>query len=189
MKKNNSSSPIKIIIVLLAAGFLFYVGSIFYHRNFNDNNNKDSGITDEKTELEKLKNRPPINTELAPPENEEKNDDSSSSENTENTRESQFEISRDDCDSECKNYQTTKEIDYCRQVCGLNSTKNPTVDENTQNNENEGCEELSGLEQDYCWRDQAITEKNFEKCQKIRDGNVYNQCRNRITEDLIDSQF
>ena len=78
MTKRNSKSKIffKLIILILAVYFLYFVGSIFYERNFIKN---DTPFTEEKTEkveLEKLKNRPPINTEIFPPEENQKPDDS-----------------------------------------------------------------------------------------------------------------
>ncbi|MCK4636023.1 MAG: hypothetical protein KAT32_04095 [Candidatus Moranbacteria bacterium] len=196
MKKRDSLFKIiiKIVATLLAVYFLYYVGTIFYTRNFN----KDEIIlmeeNNEKTELEKLKNRPPINTEITPPEQNEK--PTENEDNSESERESQFKISLDDCNDECTNYEEINKINYCKQVCGLSSAENSTNDSESETDESsdqesqtENCEEFSDLKKDYCWRDQAITETNFEKCQKIEDGNIFKQCKNRITEDIIDNQF
>lgn len=182
MKKRNKNPLFKIIILILVIVFVYYVGSIFYNRNFNKSGPILMEEKDEQTEIDKLKNRPPIDTEIDLPEQDQETIKTSEPE-----RESQFEISRNDCNNECKNYKTIEKNQYCKQVCGLESSLvNPP---NNEEIPEKNCENLSGLEKDYCWRDQAISETNFEKCKKIQDGNIFKQCKNRITEDIIDSQF
>lgn len=191
MKKRNKKSFIKIVLTILILIFIYYVSLIFYDRNFNEKYNIDlMEKKDEQTELKELKNRPPINTEIYLPEENENNSKNNQEENisTEQARENRFEISLDDCNNECENYKEVNKLNYCKQVCGLiSTTKSEITKDNKNNQENTGdCNNLTGLEKDYCWRDQAITETNFEKCQKIEDGNVFKQCKNRITEDIID---
>ncbi len=193
MTKINSKSKIffKLIILILALYFLYFVGSIFYERNFIKNEINLTEEKDEQTELEKLKNRPPINTEISSPkENPELDNSDDKSESNNFERESQLEISRNDCDNQCKNYTEISKLEYCKQVCGLISMEKTKGNENSKADDvGKACEEFIGIKKDYCWRDQAIDETNFEKCKKIKDGNVYKQCKNRITEDIADSQF
>lgn len=160
---------------------MFYVGSIFYNRNFNENDLNLIEEKNEQAEIDTLKNRPPLNTDI--PEEDPK-EDIPTKENMEPPRESQFEISLSDCNNECATYKEISRFNYCKQVCGL-----VPISENTSSEQEiiKNCKDLSGLEKDYCWRDEAINETNFEKCQKIEDGNIYKQCKNRITEDIIDN--
>lgn len=176
MKKRNKNSSSKIIILIIVVVFIYYVGSIFYNRNFNEN---DTIILmeekNEQAELDKLKNRPPLNTEIEPPEQSQE-----VKKEIEPQRESQFEIPNQDCTNQCKNHKEVNKLNYCKQVCGLTSIKKSEEDA-------ENCDKLFGLEKDYCWRDAAINKTDFEKCKKIEDGNIFEQCKNRITEDIIDS--
>jgi hypothetical protein len=180
---------LKLLLLILLVVFLIYAGSVVYDRYFLKKQiiNLENS-SDEKNDLEKLKNRPPLDTEIN---FTEENDISQNTEKIEEERKSQFEISLTDCKFECQHYgKEIEKFSYCQQVCGLNSTltqnsnsENNTNSENTQEN---NCEKIEKLEKDYCWRNLAIKEKKFEICQKIEDKNIFQQCKNRITEDMLD---
>jgi len=84
-------------------------------------------------------------------------------------------IAKEDCDSECKNFIGDKR-DYCNEVCGFK-----TINENVA-----GCENLNGLQKDYCLKDLGITKKDFKICENISDSNIKSTCKNRIMEDNVD---
>lgn len=90
-----------------------------------------------------------------------------------------LEITPVDCDNECIYFEIEKERDYCKQVCGLSAPTDP---------QDNGCDALSGLERDYCWKDEAVRKTDFSICQKIEDSKIKEVCQNRITEDIIDNQ-
>lgn len=86
-------------------------------------------------------------------------------------------ISDGDCDNECENYKDSGEkLLYCQEVCGLKKPKAPA----------DSCDDKSGLEKDYCLKDKAINEQDFEICEKISDATIKKTCQNRIAEELLD---
>lgn len=89
-----------------------------------------------------------------------------------------FNVSAADCDNECQNFKdSATNLKYCQQVCGLSPTTN-----------NSSCENKTELEKDYCLKDLAVSKKDFKICDQIKDGGIKKTCRNRITEDIIESQ-
>lgn len=84
----------------------------------------------------------------------------------------------DECDSECEGLES-EELEYCRQICGLAAVKK----------DGENCGDLEGLKKDYCFKDLAVAEKDYEICEKIKDSGIKKTCQNRITEDIFDEQI
>lgn len=93
-------------------------------------------------------------------------------------------VSPSDCDNECSEFKKENELEYCREVCGLSNA----VQENTAKKVPDNCESASGLQKDYCLKDLAIKNKDFKTCDTIVDSGVKKACKNRITEDIIESQ-
>ena len=131
--------------------------------------NKDKQV-DKKDETlsESNKQKNDINT------NDDTDDNSNSSDQNEF-----INITSEDCNEGCGQFEDEEDNKYCREVCGLDSETNETVAE---------CDKLSDLEKDYCWKDKAISEKNFKTCKKIKDKKIKQTCENRITEDILDSE-
>lgn len=88
-----------------------------------------------------------------------------------------LEISKQDCDNHCKEYTETEDLDYCKQVCGLSAV----------NEKADGCDALEDLEKDYCLKDLAISKKDMTTCDQIEDNGVKKTCKNRVTEDILES--
>lgn len=86
------------------------------------------------------------------------------------------EIDSDDCDNECEGF-SDDELTYCQQVCGLIPAETGI----------ENCDNLSGIQKDYCLKDLAIAKKDFKYCIEIKDAGVKNTCENRVAEDIIDA--
>lgn len=85
-------------------------------------------------------------------------------------------ISPSDCDNECASFKEDK-LKYCQEVCGL------SVQQSSNN-----CNNKSNLEKDYCLKNDAIQNKDFKICDQISDSGVKKACKNRVTEDIIESQ-
>lgn len=86
-------------------------------------------------------------------------------------------VTREDCEDECETYEEADDLKYCQQVCGLNKA---------QDNQKSDCESLSGVEKDYCLKNQAIDQNSLSICEKISDKKIKKTCQNRIAEDLLD---
>lgn len=89
------------------------------------------------------------------------------------------DIKREDCLDGCKRFSKGKELVYCQQFCGLNKVQSEVSD----------CNVLSGLEKDYCFKEQAIKQQDFKICEKIADKGIRRSCSDRLTDDLLDKQF
>jgi len=87
-----------------------------------------------------------------------------------------YEITEKNCNNECESIKNTKKKDYCKEICGFG---NNNVDE-------ENCDILTHIKKDYCIRDRAIKQHNIIICDTIADKGIMDQCRNRVSEDVID---
>ncbi|MBM3256209.1 MAG: hypothetical protein FJZ04_01935 [Candidatus Moranbacteria bacterium] len=88
-------------------------------------------------------------------------------------------VTSKDCDNDCVRLKDNQErYKYCQEVCGdtVVSKKNSEAE----------CDELSGLEKDYCFRDLAVSKKDSDICAKIGDQKLQSVCRNRVTEELLE---
>lgn len=88
-----------------------------------------------------------------------------------------IKISPSDCNNECSNFKKENELEYCKHACGL-SAEQPTDD----------CSDKNDLEKDYCLKDLAVKNKDFKACDQINDSGIKKACKNRVTEDIIESQ-
>lgn len=84
-----------------------------------------------------------------------------------------------DCKNECKGFQEAEDVTYCKQVCGLTAPKKNVS----------RCEALEDLDQDYCYKDLAISKNDPKICDKIDDAGIKKTCKNRLLEDIIDQQM
>jgi len=83
-----------------------------------------------------------------------------------------------DCDNNCAQYKDNPDnLKYCQEVCGITPVK--------PKNSEEDCANLSGLDQNVCWRDLAVSKKDFAICDKISDAKLQKVCRNRVTEEVL----
>lgn len=87
-------------------------------------------------------------------------------------------ISPEQCSSNCHDFKKdSKKLDYCQQVCGITPVEK--VDD---------CNEQKDLQKDYCLKGLAITNEDISQCDNINDANIKQSCKNRITQDIIESQ-
>lgn len=82
-----------------------------------------------------------------------------------------------DCENRCVDFKGG-DLDYCREICGLN--------QKNSNASSGDCSDRSGLTKDYCLRDLGIEKRDFKFCDQIADAKVKKNCRDRITEDMLD---
>jgi hypothetical protein len=83
-----------------------------------------------------------------------------------------------DCDNNCANFKDNADnLKYCQEVCG----DRPVAPKDSETQ----CENLAGLEKDSCWRDLAVSKKDFAICDKISDAKLKKVCRNRVTEEVL----
>lgn len=87
-----------------------------------------------------------------------------------------LQVTDQDCKNECKGFQLDEDVTYCKQVCGLTAPKKDVS----------GCESLSDLEKDYCYKDLAIFKNDPRLCEKVEDAGVEKTCKNRLLEDIAD---
>jgi len=94
-----------------------------------------------------------------------------------------LDVTTQDCDNNCKSFSDAEDLKYCQNVCGLSKPKK-TVSKSSD------CAAIEdSLEQDYCYKDLAISKKDMKICDNIGDTNIKKTCTNRITEDIIDAQM
>lgn len=89
-----------------------------------------------------------------------------------------LEVSKKDCDNQCASFKDPNELKYCRQICGLEPIKKNIT----------GCDNLEGLEKDYCLKDLAVAKKDFKICDQVEDSSVKKTCVNRVTEEIFNNQ-
>lgn len=87
----------------------------------------------------------------------------------------QLEVTRKDCDNNCKRFTLVDDVKYCKNFCGLD----------TEKNKRNGCDEWQDIKKDYCLKQEAIDTKNMNICSLIADPAIKKSCQNRITEDTL----
>ena len=172
-----------IIFIVVFAGILYYAFTIFKKRDFLEKNVENNNL--EKTKKSTLQsqdfsaNPSSINSEDSNNEKRQNTTDEEKDASEIHSSENKplYQVTTDDCVSECNNRkENKKEYLYCQQVCGL-------VEEDKKY---DSCDSLNDLDKDYCLRDKAIKEKDIQMCDDIHDGGIQQQCINRIREDVID---
>jgi hypothetical protein len=82
------------------------------------------------------------------------------------------------CDNDCAGYKDSADnLKYCQEVCGIR----PATPKDSAGQ----CENLTGLDQDSCWKDLAVSKKDFSFCEKISDAKLQRVCENRVTEEVL----
>ena len=90
----------------------------------------------------------------------------------------QPDVQSADCDNNCAQYKDNADnLKYCQEVCG----DRPVAPKDSADQ----CANLSGLDQNSCWRDLAVSKKDFSICDKISDAKLQKVCRNRVTEEVL----
>jgi hypothetical protein len=111
--------------------------------------------------------------------------DSNSNDDSENTQAPDITVTSKDCDNECKKFEKDNELEYCQEICGITTYFEDSNDEGGETSE---CDDANGIQKDYCLKDIAVGNKDFNACEEIRDSNIKKACKNRISEDIMESQ-
>jgi hypothetical protein len=180
---------LSIILIIAISGALFWMIPIFKKRYFSENQKEPKILTFQD----------PSNSDLSNPQNEnsqenpEGKEGENSQEMNEETKEVQIDVSNSEskkednvfanitpehCNSKCKAFINSFEFfEYCEQVCGISPSKEVSASD---------CEDKKNLPRDYCFKDLAISKKDFSLCEKIKDSNVLRTCKNTITQNIIE---
>jgi hypothetical protein len=162
------------IYIIAAAAVLYFGYTVVKARYFPP---KNSGAGNQKNETQL-----PTSNQNGTPSSMDQN--SASPENVSPGDENQpldgthLYVSSGDCDNNCKKFRENAEnLKYCQEVCGDIPV--------TKKNSEADCAGLAGLEKDYCWRDLAVSKKDFSFCEKISDAKLKTVCRSRVTEEVL----
>lgn len=167
-------SKLLIILLLISVGFVAYFSyPIIKSRYFKD-------------WVFKPQQKTIINNDSADMSSEEENGEShffnKDIQDTTDESGTKPNISAADCDNECKDFSANQgNLIYCREVCGLSELEKKPEALNDCNNQ-------SGIQKDYCFKDLAIKNKDFKTCDQISDEGIKKACKNRITEDIIETE-
>ncbi len=154
-----------IIYIIIFVALAYYVMNLFIDRNENI------------TQPQEIKIDTPQHTKNTT-KNDQVTDINETNEDThEKIKKQEYEITRDDCFDDCTNVNDNVQ-DYCKEVCGLSEQRYTN-----------GCDVKNGIEKDYCWKDSAIKNSDYSICEKISDNNIYETCKTRITEDIINNSL
>lgn len=179
------TTPSKISLTIFV--ILFLSASTYGFMAFRERNS-DSKDTEKKTsaEQEASNDLPSEQNSVADDTTENSAVDADTSEEmvdenapVENTN--YLNISRTDCDNQCKDFTESADLKYCQEICGAPAIKKEVKEKSE-------CEGLEDLEKDYCLKDLAITKQDISICLEIEDTNVLKTCKNRIAQDLLEAQ-
>ena len=94
-------------------------------------------------------------------------------------------IHKSDCENECAGRKSVDiEYKYCREICGFNEIKDK--EDPKINNEEEDCDDIEdSFEEDVCWKEKAIKEKNDKYCDEIYSEALSKVCHNRVLEEIM----
>lgn len=182
--KNTTKFSILAFIFMLA-GLTIYGFSIFRDRDekaksTSEKNIDSSLIPTETIEQESITssidNKPFIDNSAV-----DSPTDNLSDENTPDEKNNYLDVSKTDCGNSCKDFTEPADLKYCQQICGIMQVKKDVK-------EKKGCDALNDLEKDYCLKDLAINTKNINICTEIADTDVQKVCKNRIAQDLLESE-
>jgi len=169
----------KIIIalfILVAAGIIYLAFPVIKSRYFTEEpSSQQSERNQDTSSIEKTEETTEGSQAEETVDSEEIDENSAENEAVRN--DTFVEITKADCENECKNFEEEEDATYCKQVCGLVILE-----------ERNGCDNLEDLEKDYCLKDSAIEKTDAKICEQIDDKNIRTTCKNRIMEDIIDKQ-
>lgn len=166
MKK---SKIIIIIIFVIAAAAVLYFSYGVVKKRYMSTNTKRLDLNSSETQ-----------TSTDNPANDQSAGDQAVTPEIDNTAPTngQPNVQSADCDNNCANFKDNADnLKYCQEVCGDRPV--------TQKDSVGQCENLIGLDKDSCWRDLAVSKKDFSICDKISDAKLKKVCKNRVTEEVL----
>jgi hypothetical protein len=153
------------LLILLAVGRIFFFGGE-RGQDAPDTSSierQEEGVGDESTET----------TVIEPVETPEGASPSNPNSATQTTK----KATPEDCERECEGFSTLPdEQAYCFSFCGLSQ----------EGYQGKDCATLPSREKDFCFKEQAIRERNAETCARIGESSLRKVCEARIAEELFD---
>ncbi|MFA6193363.1 MAG: hypothetical protein WC726_00670 [Parcubacteria group bacterium] len=167
MKKSNIT--LIAIYSIAAALVLYFAYGAVKNRYFKTDKNN---VGTKNSETQNQINQPVDGTENINQENNVPEDAASATEN------GQPVFENADCANDCARFKDVPDgLKYCQEACG----DRPITPKNSASQ----CENLAGIEKDGCWRDLAVSKKDFAVCDKISDAKLLKVCKNRVTEEVL----
>ncbi|KKP98023.1 MAG: hypothetical protein US25_C0060G0001 [Candidatus Moranbacteria bacterium GW2011_GWE1_36_7] len=173
------------LFIVLFFGLSFFGFNLFRERNAATQTENEEIPNDEQTMEEELDAIADDSTSLADEDFVDNSavdsSDDPEKESVEIEKNNFLDVSKNDCENKCKDFTDPDDLKYCQQICGLAATKKDVQ-------EKSGCDLMQDLEKDYCLKDLAITKKDASICAQINDTNILKTCKNRIAQDMLESQ-
>jgi type II secretory pathway pseudopilin PulG len=162
-----------IIFVIAAAAVLYFAYGVVKKRYISPANNVAATSSETQNQTGNQTTNNPVSDQTGD------NQTSSPSEvdNTAPTN-GQPDVQSSDCDNNCAQYKDNADnLKYCQEVCGIR----PATPKDSESQ----CENLTGIDRDSCWKDLAVSKKDFSICGKVSDAKLRKVCRNRVTEEVL----
>lgn len=161
------------IFVIAVAAVLYFAYGVVKNRYLSEADKMGTGSNETQDQDENIENENQSSGQFG-----ENNENVSPDIDNTAPAEGRPDVQKTDCDSNCVNFKSSPDnFKYCQEVCG----DRPVSSKDSESQ----CEELSGLEKDSCWRDLAVSKKDFSICDKIEDAKLKKVCKNRVTEELL----
>lgn len=160
-----------LVPVLVLAALSYFAYPIVKNRYFND---ASENIQEDK----KAYQASSVSSDDFSDTQSDEADESEDSPESSPSQEEITPIAESECEEECSDYSSTREKNSCLEECKTSASKDESGD----------CANLSGTEKDSCWKEKAIKENKFEHCDNIGSSSVKKSCKDRLTENILESQ-
>ena len=166
MKK--SKIVLIIIFVIAAVAVLYFAYGVVKKRYMSPARNSGTSSSAAQNQINNQMNDQAVSDQVSTPSEVDNTPPASG----------QPDVQSADCDNNCANFKDNADnLKYCQEVCG----DRPVAPKDSAGQ----CESLTGLDQNSCWRDLAVSKKDFSICDKISDAKLQKVCRNRVTEEVL----
>ncbi len=173
---------VKLIVFLIVLAGLVY-GGYYLWKNRDTYFFKGGEI---KTNEQDVQNKQKVlGDDVAGDENDEGSDDEDKDKINDDGEYFVPVIHKSDCKDECASRKSVDiEYKYCREICGFNEIKDK--EDSKINNDEEDCDDIDdSFEEDVCWKEKAIREKNDKYCDEIYSEALSKVCHNRVLEEIM----
>jgi hypothetical protein len=181
----------KYLIIILAVAVIvsgFFLAFRYFKNKKELKNIQTENQTESNSENSNQNGNEGIGNNDSPDANESDSDDEENADDEDSSSSADnvyLEVDKTDCANNCKDFKSDEsDFKYCQEFC---SPADETGGSQKTDTEKSGdCDDKSGLDKDYCWKDKAIEDENIKTCEKIQDENLKQACKNRVSEDIID---
>ncbi|MFA6285493.1 MAG: hypothetical protein WC643_03135 [Parcubacteria group bacterium] len=161
-----------IVFLIVAAAVLYFAYGVVKKRYLPQVNNAGTKGNEMQNQTGNQSDSPTVDQSIG---NQEEN---ASDINNSDPGNGRPDVQSADCDNDCSQYKDNPDnLKYCQEVCGIR----PATSKDSESQ----CENLTGIDKDSCWRDLAVSKKDFSFCDKISDAKLQKVCENRVTEEVL----